>query len=172
MEKTLVNRVEQSGLITLDLASFSSKASIELFDLKDFLVKGLMLMEKPFREQLKDHDWENYESKIVGIHCSNDALIPMWAYMLVSSYLEPVAKQIIFGDQAHVESTLIQDAIKKIDPENYRDARVVIKGCGDGSIHPEAFVEITKKLKPVVASLMYGEPCSTVPVYKKQVKRK
>lgn len=171
MENSLVNRVEKSGLITLDLAKMYSGERIEIFDLKNFLVNGLMLMEQPFREQLKAHNWEIYKDKIAGIHCSSDALIPMWAYMLVSAYLEPIADEIFFGNKDYVENILLLQAIDSISKEDYLGARVVVKGCGDKAVHPGAFIAITKKLTPVVASIMYGEPCSTVPVYKNAAKK-
>ena len=166
-EETLVNRVENSGLITLDLEQFLPKESIEVFDLKEHLVNGSVLMEKHFRESLLKVNWQDYKRKTVGLCCSSDALIPMWAYMLVSSYLEPVAEKLVFGNRNEVESALVKEAIDNVDVSKYQDARVVVKGCGKRPIPASAFVEITKKLRPVTRSLMYGEPCSTVPVYKR-----
>jgi hypothetical protein len=162
----LINKVEQSGLVTLDLAAFLPSEPLAVFDLKEYLVQGLVLMEKPFREALTKIDCTLYTGKAVGITCSTDALIPLWAYMLVSSYLQPHAAGIYYGNQDELETRLLVKAVEKIDASQYKDARVVIKGCGDKAIPPAAFIAITSILKPVVKSLMYGEPCSTVPVYK------
>lgn len=163
----LINRVEQSGLVTLDLAELLPNEPIVVFDLKDHLVQGLVLMEKPFREALKQTDWSSYADKTVTVTCTADALIPLWAYMLVATYLQPFAKKVLQGNAAQAEEQLLVERINGLDAQKYNQARIVIKGCGDKAIPPSAFVAITSKLRPVVASLMYGEPCSTVPVYKK-----
>lgn len=169
-QQPLVNRVEQSGLLTLDLEQFYPTEPIEEFDLKKYLVKELVLMEKPFREALKNINWSVYEGKVVALHCSNDALIPLWAYMLVTSCLEPYAKKIVLGNKEHALSELLKDAIAQIDLKEYVGAKVVIKGCGDKQLPPDAYVAVTARLQPVVQSILYGEPCSTVPVYKKPQK--
>ncbi len=165
-QSALVNRVEQSGIITLDLADFFPKEEIAEFDLKQFLVKELVLMEKHFREELKNVDWSGFDGKVAAVHCSNDAIIPMWAYMLATSFLEPHAKRIFFGNKNQAESELLKEKIKALDAAPFKGARVVIKGCGDQPLPPDAYMAITAKLQPIVQSLMYGEPCSTVPVYK------
>jgi hypothetical protein len=165
-ETPLINRVAESGLTTLDLADLLPKQPILVFDMKPFLVQGLVLMEKPFREQLKQTDWQLYHDQIVAVYCSADALIPKWAYMLLASYLQPVAKQVVYGSTADAENALLLSAIAKIDPKQYEGARLVIKGCGDRDIPAEAYLAISTQLLPVVKSLMYGEPCSTVPIYK------
>lgn len=164
--KPLVNRVDQSGIITLDLAEFFPEEKIEEFDLKKFLVKELVLMEKHFRDELKKMDWNIYDGKTVAVYCSSDAIIPMWAYMLVTSCLEPHVKRIFFGNRNQAESEMLRAKIEMIDTNEYAGAIVVIKGCGDKPLPPDAYIAITQKLQPVVQSLMYGEPCSTVPVYK------
>lgn len=169
MENILVNKVAESGIITLNLEQYIPDAtSVIVFDLKPFLFKELILREKDFRESLAAHDWQVYKGKNVAVTCSADAIIPMWAYMLVASALEPFAHYIKFGTQAQLETSMMLDAINNIDAGIYKDKRVVIKGCGDISIPEDAFVAITQKLRPEVKSLMYGEPCSTVPVYKKK----
>jgi hypothetical protein len=165
-ETPLINRVAESGLTTLDLADLLPKQPILVFDMKPFLVQGLVLMEKPFREQLKQTDWQLYHDQIVAVYCSADALIPKWAYMLLASYLQPVAKQVVYGSTADAENALLLNAIAKIDPKQYEGARLIIKGCGDRDIPAEAYLAISTQLLPVVKSLMYGEPCSTVPIYK------
>jgi hypothetical protein len=167
MEPEFVNKVSESGIITLDLEAFYPKAETAVFDMKDHLFMGLILKEKDFREALKNLDLSPYKDKSIALTCSADAIIPVWAYMLVASYLQPVAKEIIFGDADFLHKTLFLNNIEKINSEDYRDQRVVIKCCGELPISESAYVAITNKLRPVVKSIMYGEPCSTVPVYKK-----
>jgi len=164
----IINKVAESGLITIDLESFFPSDEIAAFDLKDFLFMGLILKEKDFREVLSAFDWESMRSKKVAIYCSADAIIPLWAYMLVSSYLQPVAKLVFSGTQKDLKKQEFIKNIQQLDAKVFEDKRVVVKGCGDMEIGEYAFVEITNKLRPVVKSLMYGEPCSTVPVYKKK----
>jgi hypothetical protein len=163
-----VNKVAESGIITLDLAAYMPKQEIVAFDLKDYLFMGLILKEKDYREALKNLDCTQFEQKIVAVHCSADAIIPQWAYMLAASRLHGYAHNIIFGNVAQVQEQLTASAIAAIDSTEYIDARVVVKGCGDDSITASAYLNIANKLLPVVKSLMYGEPCSTVPIYKKK----
>lgn len=166
MEEAIINKVAQSGLITLDLEKFYPDEEIKVFDLKDYLFMELILKEKDYREALKNVDWSIYESKIVAICCSTDAIIPLWAYMLAVAYLEPVAKDIIFGKEAEVLDILFLKNILKIDAKEFEGKRIVVKGCGDKKVPESAYIEITKILRPVVKSIMFGEPCSTVPIYK------
>lgn len=164
----LINRVDQSGLITLDLADYlPDEQQIATFDLKDHLVQGMVLMEKPFRTALKDLDWSLYEGKQVAVHCSADALVPKWAYMLVATYLSPVAQKVYFGDVTSVTEQILMDNVHNLNSDTYVDARVVIKGCGEKDIPACAYMAITQKLAPIAKSIMYGEPCSTVPVFKR-----
>ena len=167
MEAEFVNKVLESGIITLDLEEFYPKEETAVFDMKDHLFMGLILKEKDFRETLKNLDLTPYKDKNIALTCSADAVIPVWAYMLVASYLQPVAKEIVFGDADFLHKTLFLKNIEQINVENYKDQRVVIKGCGELPISEIAYVAITNQLRPVVKSIMYGEPCSTVPVYKK-----
>jgi hypothetical protein len=162
----LRNKVAESGLITLDLEDFIPKKGFVLFDLKNFLYMELILKEKEFRVMLDEHQWDQYQNKWVAIICSADAIIPMWAYMLVVSKLITVTTDIYVGDEPSAQKNAIIEKIIKFNAEDYRDKRVVVKGCGDKEIAEYAYVEISKKLIPVVKSLMYGEPCSTVPVFK------
>lgn len=166
-QKPLVNRVDASGIITLDLTEFFPDEEITEFDLKKFLVKEMVLMEKHFREELKKIDWDAYNRKAVAVYCSADAIIPMWAYMLVASYLEPHTRRIYYGNKNQAQAELVKEKIEALNAQAFAGTRVVIKGCGDRPLPPEAYLLITKKLQPVVQSLMYGEPCSTVPVYKR-----
>jgi len=168
MQDTIVNKVAESGIITLNLEDFYPKEDILVFDLKEFLFMGLILKEKDFRAALQAIDWKQYLNKNVAVTCSADAIIPVWAYMLVASYLQPFAGEIVFGNKEMLISFLIDKNIEKINASNYTDSRVVIKGCGDIQIPASAYMTITNKLRPYVKSIMYGEPCSTVPVYKKK----
>lgn len=166
--ETIFNKVSESGIITIDPADFFVKGERVIFDLKLLLVDEFLLREKDFREFVKNNNWESYSGKLVAVTCSNDAIIPVWAYMLVVANLEPFAKKIVFGDLSELESQLFQEQLSKLNPNDFTDARVVIKGCGDLPIPTSVYMEITRMLKPVVKSIIYGEPCSTVPVYKRK----
>ncbi len=166
MEEVIINKVAQSALVTIDLEKFYPQGEIIIFDLKDYLFMGLILKEKDYREGLKNQDFSIYQHKNVGITCSADAVIPMWAYMLAASYIEPYAKEIVFGNETIVNDVLFLKNLWKLDPSEFLDKRIVVKGCGEKKIPETAYVEITKILRPVAKSIMYGEPCSTVPIYK------
>lgn len=162
------NKVAASGLITIDLADFSPKFPIVEIDIKPWLFRELILQEKAFREHVKTHDWSVYQDKIVAFTCSSDAIIPVWAYMLLGVSVQPFAKRFFFGSSQHVIDILFCEAISKIDFEAYRDARVILKGCGETPISENAYVTFTAGLLPVVKSIMYGEACSNVPVFKRK----
>lgn len=168
MSDTIINRVSESLLTTIDLEEFYPKEATVVFDMKDHLFMGLILKEKDFREALKNLDLEPYRDKNVALTCTADAIIPMWAYMLAASYLEPVAKNVVFGNEDFLHKTLFLKNINAINAADYQDKRVVIKGCGELPVSEAAYVAITSLLRPVVKSIMYGEPCSTVPIYKKK----
>ncbi len=172
MEDVIVNKVAESGLITIDLEEYYPKEETAVFDLKDHLFMGLILKEKDYREALKNLDWFIYQNKNIALTCSADAVIPMWAYMLAASYLQPIAKEVVFGNEDFLHRILFLKNLARINTEEFIDKRVVIKGCGDKSISETAYVEITKLLRPVAKSIMYGEPCSTVPIYKKIADKK
>jgi len=167
MSEAIVNKVAESGLVNIDLENFYPRQEVVLFDLKDYLFMGFILKEKDFREALKKEDWEKFRNKYVAVTCTADAIIPIWAYMLVVSYVQPVAADIIQGDEKELHRYLFIKNIEALNSEEYIDKRVVIKGCGDLPIGEFAYTEITKKLRPVAKSIMYGEACSTVPVFKK-----
>ena len=167
MAEEIVNKVAQSGLITLDMESYYPEGERVLLDIKDNLWQGLALREKEFRAFVKENDWSVYEGKFVAIYCSADAIVPTWAYMLLTTVLEPYAKKVVFGDLQALETQLFQQALQSINGEDYQDARVVVKGCSDLPVPVSAYVEITEKLRPFVRTIMYGEPCSTVPLYKR-----
>ena len=168
MEDIIINKVAQSALLTLDLEKFYPEGETAIFDLKNHLFMELILKEKDYREVLKNLDWSIYQDKNVAITCSTDAIIPLWAYMLATIHLQPFAKEIVFGDEEQLFNILFIKNLWKIDAKDYEGKRVVVKGCGDKKIPETAYVEITKMLRPVVKSIMYGEPCSTVPIYKQK----
>lgn len=168
VQETIVNKVAQSGLMTVDLADFAPQGERIIYDIKDNLFQGLILREKDFREFVKNHDWEQYQGKYVAITCTADAIVPTWAYMLLANRLEPHAADIVFGDLATLETVLYERALEKLDVENYRDQRIVVKGCGDIEVPESAFVKFTSMASKVAKSIMYGEPCSTVPVFKRK----
>jgi len=169
MSEAIVNKVSESGLITLDLEQYYPKDKVVLFDLKDYLFMGLILKEKDFRDALKNLDWEVYRDKYVGVTCSADAIIPPWAYMLAAAYLQPVAKDVMMGDEKEVHKAIFTKNLQSINVNEFAGQRVVVKGCGETPIGEFAYMEITKRLRPVVRTIMYGEPCSTVPIFKKSI---
>ena len=168
MSEEIVNRVAQSALLTLDLEDYYPREEILVFDLKSYLFMEQILREKDFRAALQNLDWTIYQDKIVAVTCTVDAIIPLWAYMLIAVYLEPIAKEIIMGDRQAALQQVFLSRIDAIDIAEFADKRVVVKGCGDLSVGAYAYMEITRRLRPVVKSILYGEPCSTVPVYKKK----
>ena len=167
MSEPFINKVAESGLVSIDLETYYPKAATAVFDLKEYLFMGMILKEKDFREALKNIDWSFYRDKNTAVTCSADAIIPVWAWMLVATYLQPVAKEIVMGDEKELHKVLFLKNIAAIDTNEFADKRIVIKGCGETPIGDYVYMEITKLLRPVAKSIMYGEPCSTVPVYKK-----
>ena len=168
MSDAIINKVADSGLVSLDLENYYPKGEVVVFDMKDHLFMGMILKEKDFREALKNLDWDVYKNKYVAVTCTADAVIPVWAYMLVASNLSSVAKDFIMGDEKELHRTLFLKNLSAINTQEFTDKRIVIKGCGETPIGEFAYTEITKLLRPVAKSIMYGEPCSTVPVYKKK----
>ncbi len=166
-DKPFINRVAASGLITIDPADFLPEQEIVPFDLKPFLLQGILLKEKEFRQQLQEHDWWQYSGKTVAAFCSGDALIPHWAWMLAAAYLEPIAAEAFAASPEHVRLQLAERKIAQWPVDEYRGARVIIKGCGS-DVPAAVYYRLAAKLRPVVKSLMFGEPCSTVPVYKQK----
>jgi hypothetical protein len=165
----LVNKVAESGLILIDLEQFFPDISeIVAFDLSGFLFRGLVLREKDFREAMKQHAWENYTNKLVAVFCAADAIIPQWAWMLVASYLDTAGARYYFGTPGEVANQIGMSGINGMDVVPYTNERVILKGCGTRALDGGAYLAATRRLKPVVKSLMFGEPCSTVPVYKKR----
>ena len=167
MDQPLVNRVANSSLKTINLEAHFPPGEIESIDLKDYLYMELILKEKDFRSALNEIDWSQYQGKNLAVHCSTDAIIPVWAWMLVVSKAEPFCNQVYLGNEEDFIQQYYINALAQIDLKEYQDKRIVIKGCSDKPVPPSAYLELTKLLRPVAKSIMYGEPCSTVPIYKK-----
>jgi hypothetical protein len=165
---TIVNKVTESALTTIDLEDYYPKGEIKVFDLKPYLFMELILKEKDFRASLLTTDWEQYRDKYVAVTCTADAIIPMWAYMLVSANLQPVAKDVVFGNEQDLVKSIMQKSLASLQGSEFTDKRVVVKGCGEVPIPESAYLEITNKLRPYAKSIMYGEPCSTVPIFKRK----
>jgi hypothetical protein len=163
----ILNKVAESGLITIDLEAYYPEGERIAFDMAPLLVEGLLLREKDFRSFIAEHDWSTYKGKHVALFCSTDAIIPRWAWMLLSVALQPFATTVVFGNAETLENVLFESFLSQLNPEDYRDQRVVIKGCSHKPVPVQAYVKLTALLLPVVKSILYGEPCSTVPVYKR-----
>ena len=168
MEEVFINKVANSGIETINLETYFPVGDRVSIDVKELLFMELVLKEKDFREWIKANDWTQYSEKFVAVYCSSDAIVPTWAYMLISSKLSGIAQKVVFGDLNALESALWENALNTLEVENYKDKKVVIKGCGDLPVSAAAYTNISSKLVPVVQSLMYGEPCSTVPVFKRK----
>jgi hypothetical protein len=161
------NRVGESGLITFNLEDLYQVGERKVFDLKDFLFEELILREKDYRELLKNFDWNPYKECFVSITCSADAIVPQWAFMLASAYLHPVAKRVVMGSSETLETVLFQETLASLDVNQFRDERVIVKGCSKYPVPTSAYVEFVAKLRPIAKSVMYGEACSTVPLFKR-----
>lgn len=167
-QKEIINKVANSALVTFDLEELYQPGDRVLINIKDQLFQGLILREKDFRAFIKTTDWSVYKDKLVAITCSADAIIPTWAYLLLTIALEPYAKLIVFGSELDLEERLYQDALSKIDWSKFKGAKIVVKGCSKVNVPNTAYVEAVRKLRPIASSLMFGEPCSTVPLYKQK----
>ena len=168
MEKEIINKVDQSGLVQIDLEDLYVKGESVEVDLKPWLFQELILKEKDFRESVKAHDWSQYKAKFVAVNCSVDAIVPTWAFMIVATNLAPYAAEIVFGDLDKLEEQLYFKQLTTLDKAAYQDQRIVVKGCADRNVPVSVYVALTSMLHPVVKSIMYGEPCSTVPVFKRK----
>jgi len=168
MAEEIINRVANSKLITIDLEDFYPEGKRVVFDIKDWLLEGLVLREKDFRQQATDFDWSIYQDAYVALTCSTDAIVPGWAYMLLSMHLEPYAKRTIVGSLEDLESSIYQDIISGLDPSEYKDKPLIIKGCSNKPVPENAYIYLMNKLKPVAKSIMYGEACSAVPLFKRK----
>ena len=166
MAGEIINRVSNSQLITIDLTDYAPKFSVKELDIKDFLFQGIALKEKEFRVNLKEFNFSNYTNKTVALNCSADAIVPMWAFMLVTSYLNNIASEIHFGTKEEVSQKKISDNINSIDASEFEGKKVIVKGCGNIPLSESLYIAITQKLQNSVSSLMFGEACSAVPVLK------
>ena len=166
-EQPIVNRVAKSKIQTFDLEKIYPDGERVALDISQWLYKGFVVKEKEFRESLKKHNWNQYQDQFIAIYCSNDAIVPEWAYMLITTYLNDYAQKIVYGSLHELEIQLFNDVLRQIDPEEYSDKPVIIKGCSEKSIPQNAYIQLVQKLQPVVKSMMFGEACSSVPLYKK-----
>jgi hypothetical protein len=166
-EKEIINRVANSPLVTLDLEEYYQPGERVVVDIKDQLFQELILKEKDFRNFIRTQNWSQYKNKFVAITCSADAIIPTWAYMLLTSALQPFAGTIVFGTIEDLETKIFSDQLQQLEWNKFKDAKVVIKGCSKVNVPAAVYVEATRLLMPWASSIMFGEPCSTVPVYKK-----
>lgn len=164
----IINKVTKSGLVDLDLEAWQPSGERLLLDITDWLYQGLELREKDFRQNLKQHYWGQYEGKFVALTCSSGAIIPKWAFLLLTVQLQPYARKVVQGALADLENAIFQELIEQIDVSSFQDQRIVIRGCSKYSVPENAYVLLIQKLQPVVQSLMYGETCSNVPLYKRK----
>tara|TARA_R110002073_G_scaffold89852_1_gene212386 strand:- start:11425 stop:11934 length:510 start_codon:yes stop_codon:yes gene_type:complete len=168
MADEIINRIANSKLINIDLEEFYPEGKRVLFDIKNWLFQGIILKEKDFREHVANHNWSQYQDAYVALTCSEDAIIPSWAYLLLSSELVPFAKKVVIGNLELLETVLFQDVIQNIDTSDFTDKPIIIKGCADKPIPPSAFSMLIEKIQPIAKTIMYGEACSTVPLFKKK----
>ena len=169
MEKEIVNRIANNkNLITFDLEEYYPKGERILFDIKDWLFEGIILREKDFRKYVAEHNWNQYQDSYVALHCSSDAIIPGWAYLLLTSSLLPFAKKVAVGSLENLETILYTHIINDLDTTIYQDKLLIIKGCSNKPVPEAAYIELIQKLQPVAKSLMYGEACSSVPLFKRK----
>jgi hypothetical protein len=167
VKEEIINRVASSPLVTLDLEQLSPVGERVMYDIKDNLHQGIILKESDFRAFLRDNDWSFYSEKHVAVFCSVDAIIPNWAFMLLTSKLSPYAKTVVYGNLDYLESELYRQAIRELNPEDYKEKKIVVKGCGEKAVPVSAYMDVMTFLQPVASSVMFGEPCSTVPIFKK-----
>ena len=166
MSNEIINRVASSKLVVFDLEDYYPQGKRVLFDIKDWLFEGFVLREKDFRVLVKEHDWSQYQDAFLALTCSTDAIVPDWAYMLLSIQLAPYSKKTVLGNLETLETSLYQDIISNLDITSYKDKPIIIKGCSKKPVPSSAYIMITNKLKPVAKSIMFGEACSSVPLFK------
>lgn len=166
MPDEIINRVANSKLVTLNLEDYYPKGNRVVFDIKDWLFEGFVLREKDFRTQVENFNWSQFENSYVALTCSTDAIIPGWAFMLLSIHLQPYAKKILVGSLEALETSIYQDVINNLDVSNYKSKPIIIKGCSKKPVPQNAYIMLANKLKPIAKSIMYGEACSSVPLYK------
>ncbi|MFH4966742.1 DUF2480 family protein [Gaetbulibacter sp. M240] len=168
MQEEIINRVANSKLVTLNLEDYYPEGKRVLFDIKDWLYEGFVLREKEFRQQVAEYDWSEYTDCYVALTCTSDAIIPGWAYLFLSLQLADIAKKVIIGDLEALETSIYQDVIQSLDVSDYKDKPVIIKGCSKKPVPENAYIMLATKLKPISKSIMYGEACSSVPLFKRK----
>jgi len=168
MADEIINRVTNSKLVTINLEDYYPEGKRILFDIKDWLIEGLVLREKDFRKQAAEFNWSQFQDDYLALSCSTDAIIPAWAFMLLSIHLEPFAKKVIVGNLEALETSIYQDIIKGLDASEFKNKPIIIKGCSKKPVPQNAYIMLSNKLKPLAKSIMYGEACSSVPLYKKK----
>ncbi|TDU43344.1 uncharacterized protein DUF2480 [Gelidibacter sediminis] len=168
MENEIINRVANSKLVVVDLEDYYPKGQRTILDIKDWLFQELVLREKDFRAYVKQHDWTQYQDHYVALTCTSDAIVPAWAYMLLTMHLQPHAKTIVIGTLEQLETSIYQDIIKDLDTSAFVDQPLIIKGCANKPVPANAYIMLSKKLQPIARSIMYGEACSSVPLYKRK----
>jgi hypothetical protein len=168
MPDEIINKVALSKLVTFDLEDYYPKGERIVLDIKDWLFEGFILKEKEFRDYIKAHNWEQYKGAYVALTCSTDAIVPGWAYMLITTKLQPFAVRTVLGNLEDLETSIYQSIIENITVSDFKDKPVIIKGCSNKPVPPNAYLMLTAKLLPVVKSVMYGEACSSVPLYKRK----
>lgn len=166
MSTEIINRVANSKLVTFDLEDFYPKGERVVIDIKEWLLEGLVLRETVFREKALAHDWNQYQGAYVALHCSTDAIIPAWAYMLLVTHLHPYAKKVVTGDLELLETVLYTEIIKNLDVTELKGKPIIVKGCSHKPVPPNAYLLLIEKLQPVAKSILYGEACSSVPLFK------
>lgn len=168
MENEIVNRVANSKLVVVDLEDYYPKGKRTIFDIKDWLFEELILREKDFREYVNQHDWSQYQDNYVALTCTSDAIIPAWSFMLITMHLQPFAKKVVIGDLEQLETAIYQDIIQKMDFTEFNDKPLIIKGCTNKPVPANAYILLSEKLRPIAKSVMYGEACSSVPLFKRK----
>lgn len=168
MEDEIINRVAGSKLVVVDLEDYYPKGQRTVFDIKEWLFQELVLREKDFRDHVKQHDWSQYQDQYVALTCTSDAIVPAWAFMLLTMHLQPFAKTIIVGGLEQLETSIYQDIIQNLETDAFIDQPLIIKGCSNKPVPANAYIMLSQKLKPVARSIMYGEACSSVPLYKRK----
>lgn len=167
-DSPIVNRVASSALVTFNLEDYYTPGERALLDIKPWLFQELVLKEKDFREFVKQHNWQQYDGKFLAIYCSADAIIPTWAFMLACLHAQPFTRQVVVGNAEDLETQLFRQALQQVDWQQFKDAKVVIKGCSNVTVPTSIYADATARLRPVAASIMFGEPCSTVPLFKRK----
>jgi len=168
MENEIINRVANSKLVVVDLEDYYPKGNRVILDIKDWLFEGLVLREKDFREQVANHDWSQYDNEYVALTCTSDAIVPAWAFMLLTMHLQPYAKKVVIGSLEQLETSLYQDIINRLDITEFVDKSLIIKGCTNKPVPANAYILLSERLRPVAKSIMYGEACSSVPLFKRK----